>query len=224
MIDERMLGYYPEVIKAIHEIQAIVQAEYPEFELQADSLWGLIDEAYLTTMGEERIKQWERLLDIQVSPDSSIEERRDVIIARIRGNKKLNTETIASIVSALTGGRARSRVENSVLYVEIRLDGDEREHRFENVWRELEKRKPAHLGLNVDKLYASWDNIKVEFLSWQSVLDHFDTWEDVYYYNKINDCTWNDLKRTFKTWRNIKDRFDNWGNAYYYRTDKTYGE
>lgn len=219
MIDERMLGYYPEVVKAIYEIQAIVQAEYPEFELQADSLWGLIDEAYLTTMGEERIKQWEQLLSIQPLPDSTIEDRRETIIARIRGNGKLNTESIQLIVNAFTGGRARSWVENSTLYVEIKPPKGNKQYKFENVENELERRKPAHLGFNVSRLYSAWLNIKVEFSNWEEVETEFDTWEDVFYYVKTNNCDWKDVKRFYPTWKNVKNRLDDWDSVYFYNSD-----
>lgn len=180
MYQERMNSYYPEVIRSIEEFQAIIDSEYPEFEALEIAKNSIIDNAYLSTMGETRIIQWEKILNIRPLDDSSLDDRRETIIARIRGQGKLNTALINSIVNAFTGGSANSWVANSTLYVEITPPPDNKQYKFANVEQELAKKVPAHLGFVVSRNYYTWEETKQRFATWQNVKDNFDTWNDVY--------------------------------------------
>lgn len=187
MYYERMNSYYPEVIRTIEEFQAIIDSEYPEFGGLESGRDEVINDAYLPTMSEARISQWEQLLNIKALENSTLDDRRDTIIARIRGTGKLNTELISSIVNAFTGGSANSWVKDSTLYVEITPPPTNKQYRFENVESEINKRVPAHLGLNVSRNYSEWSQIKSDFATWGDVKNNFDTWNDVYLYVPFNE-------------------------------------
>ena len=182
MYEERMLGYYPAIIRAIKDFKAIINGEYPEFERLSVEKDNVLKDSYLSTMTENRIKEWEQALGITVLPSSSIEDRRDTIIARIRGQGKLNSELINSIVNAFTGGTSRSWVSNNTLYIEVTPPPTNKEYSFTNLESELKKKVPAHLGLKVFRNYYTWGEVHNNFASWQAVKDSFDTWNDVYLY------------------------------------------
>lgn len=182
MYQERMIGYYSQVIAAIEEFKAIIDAEYPEMEELDDGKTSTINDAYLITMGEDRIKSWEKILNIAPLAGSSLDDRRDTIIARIRGQGKLNTALISSIVNAFTGGTANSYIEDSVLYVEITPPPNNKQYQFANVEQELKKKAPAHLGLNVSRHYSTWGQIKEKFASWDAIKSTFTDWEEVKLY------------------------------------------
>ena len=177
--NERMLEYYPRVIQKILEFQAIIDSESPEFELASEGVERVITDAYLTTMTEERIIQWERLLEIRPRANSTIENRRDTIIARIRGQGKLNTDLINLIVRTFTGGTAKSWVENSTLYVEITPPPGNKQYQFEDVEQEIGRKVPAHLGFVIDRNYFTWGQVNDQHINWQQVLDEKETWENV---------------------------------------------
>ena len=180
MYRERMNTYYPEVITAILELRGIIDAESPEFEDMRVVREQITDDAYLTTMGEERINQWEKIFSIKPVDGSSVSDRRDVIIARIRGQGKLNTDLINAIVKTFTGGTANSWVADSTLYVEITPPPGNKQYIFANVEQELRNKIPAHLGFNVSRNYFEWQEIKASYSTWQDVKDNFNTWNDVY--------------------------------------------
>ena len=180
MYGQRMINYYPQVISCIKEFRAIIESEYPEFEGLNTSNQLVLDDSTLLYMREERVEQWEKILGIKPIEGSSIGDRRDTIIARIRGQGKLNTALIASIVNAFTGGSATSYVKNSVLYVIITPPRDNKQYQFANVRQELAKKVPAHLGLEVSRNYFSWNDIKTNFATWNDVKSDLSTWENVY--------------------------------------------
>ena len=176
---QRMLDYYPHIIKTIQEFKAITMTEGVELETVHDKFQSITDNAYLTTMDEQRVQEWEQVFGITPLKESSIGDRRDVVIARIRGQGKLNTELISSIVNAFTGGTANSWVKDSVLYVEITPPPENKNYQFPNVERELSLKIPSHLGFQVSRNYYEWREIAQDCPTWGDVKDNFATWTDV---------------------------------------------
>ena len=186
MYRERMNSYYPQVIQSIKEFKAIIDGEYPEFEDLATGRDRVINDAYLSTMSEDRVEQWENVLGIKPLNESTVSDRRETIIARIRGQGKLNTALINSIVNAFTGGTAKSYVRDGVLYVEITPPPENKQFKFANVEQELSLKIPAHLGFNVSRNYYEWGEVKSANATWQAVKDNFGTWYDVYLFSPFN--------------------------------------
>lgn len=179
MYRERMNSYYPQVIQSILEFKAIIDGEYQEFEQLKVEQERVLSNAYLSTMDESRISQWEAMLGIKPIDGSSVDDRRDTIIARIRGQGKLNTEMINTIVGTFTGGTANSWVANGTLYVEITPPQNNKQYQFKNVEQELAKKVPAHLRLKVERNYYSWGEIEDTYATWADVEASFGKWEDV---------------------------------------------
>ena len=186
MYKERMTNCYPKVIQSIEEFQSIIDAEYPEFEQIDVAKNRVVEDAYLLTMGEDRVQEWEQVLGIKPLEDSTVEDRKETIIARIRGQGKLNTALINAIVKTFTGGTANSWVKDSILYVEITPPPENKQYKFANVEQELAKKVPAHLGFKVSRNYYEWGEVKDNHSNWQEVKDTFETWTDVYIFSPFN--------------------------------------
>ena len=180
IIGQRMYDCYPSVISCIEDFRAILKAEYPEFEDLSSAKDRMLKNAYLETMDESRINNWERVLGINPLPDSTIEDRREVIVARLRGQGKLNTTVINSIVNTFTGGTANSWVDDGTLYVEITPSPTNKQYKFENIEQALKNKVPAHLELNVFRNYYTWDEVKKSTSTWGDVISNYGTWENVY--------------------------------------------
>ena len=162
-----MLNYYPYVIQRILEFKALTDTEGIEMDLLFEESEDIVNDAYLTTMGEDRIVQWENVLGISYISTATLQDRRDAIIARIRSKSKLNTMTINSIVNSFTGGTAKSYFQDSTLYVVIDPPPTNKQFIFSNVERELTKRKPAHITLVVSRNYVTWGEVKDGFTDWE---------------------------------------------------------
>lgn len=180
MYQKRMNSYYPEVIRAIQEFRAIIDAQYPEFENLNEAIEGITRNAYLSTMDESRVEQWEQIFGIKPIVGSTLVDRRDTVIARLRGQGKLNTTLINSIVNAFTGGTANSWVKDNILYVEITPPKGNKQFQFTNVENELRSKIPAHMGFQISRNYMEWQEIKNKYSTWGDVKNTFATWDDVY--------------------------------------------
>ena len=148
---KRMQGYYPQVVSSIDEFKSIIDSEYLEFEETELGKDKITNNAYLSTMDETRIEQWEQMLAIKPVSGSTLEDRRETIIARIRGQSKLNTNLINLVVKTFTGGSAVSWIRESVLYIEVSPPPENKDYKFENVEQEILRRIPAHLGFNITR-------------------------------------------------------------------------
>ena len=179
---ERMLNYYPEKIKKIKEFPAMVKAKCPEMRYLADERVNVLNNAWMLTMDENRILQWERLLGITPLPDSSLQDRRETIAARVYGGYKLNTESIRAIVNIFTQSGCRSYFRDSTIYVIIYPPSGDKTYKFENIENELWRRVPAHLNLNVSRSYATWGDVNNHHASWDTLYNEYNNWEDVYFW------------------------------------------
>lgn len=175
----RMYGYYPTVITDIEEFKAILDAEYPEISAIVAAKDRIAENAYLVSMDAERLEQWEHALGITPLEDSTLEDRRETIMARIKSHSKLNTATIESIVKTFTGGEAKSTITNSVLTVEIKPPKDGKEFRIENVTQEIQRLIPAHLGFNIKQSYVTWGDVKNKHASWNTIKTSYADWAAV---------------------------------------------
>lgn len=178
---QRMFNYYPLVVQQILEFEAVIKSEGFEIDFLKNDVQLLVNEAYLTTMSEERVARWEKALGMFYSKEDTLQDRRDAVVARIRGQGKLNTRLINAIVNAFTGGTAISYVENSALHVKITPPPNNKQFKFDNVKRELAKKVPAHLGLEVVRNYATWGEVKDGFSDWNGV-NELASWEDLFYW------------------------------------------
>lgn len=194
-IKKRMYSYYPPEIIRIRDIQAIIDAMC-EMIYKCDlGYQAIYDNSTLISMNLERIKEWESMLNItpeQTVPDNEVtpemlQKRRDVILARLKGLNKLNTKTINDIVHSFTRGDATSWFENGVIYVVINLPKEDKTYNFDEVERELKRRVPAHLGMEVSRKYYQWNKIKEATTSWGNVNNNFDNWQTVLYFIPFDD-------------------------------------
>ena len=179
---ERMWNYYPEIVKKIKEFPAMVQAKCPEMGFLSEERVKILNNAWMLTMDETRVKQWERLLGIVPLPDSTLEDRRETIAARVYGGYKLNTESIRAIVNIFTQSGCRSYFRDSTIYVIIYPPSGDKTYKFENIENELWRRVPAHLNLNVSRSYSTWGDVNNHHASWNTLYNEYNNWEDVYFW------------------------------------------
>lgn len=185
--NEQMLNYYPEVIKAIWEFQELIYTQSIQVEELHIKLVEMLENSYVETAHEDRIAEWEKVLEIEPLPqgDDDLEtwlsDRRETIIARLYQPERLNTQTISDIVKIFTGGDARSYFKDSTIHIFISPPRNNKKYKFENVEQELKQKAPAHLLFTVSRNYQSWAELKTDHITWAKVLaDHLD-WEEVLY-------------------------------------------
>lgn len=183
--NEQMLNYYPEVIKSIREFQMLIATQSLQVEEMHQKLVEILGSAYVGTANETRVAEWEKLLEITPLPQGEddletwLNDRRETILARLYRTEKLNSKSIADIVSIFTGGTAISYFKDSTIYVLISPPKDNKSYKFANVEQELRKKVPAHLQFKVDRNYQNWLQTKTNNSTWGDVKTKLADWEEV---------------------------------------------
>jgi hypothetical protein len=189
--NEQMLNYYPEVIKGIREFQVLIESQSPQVEGLHDELTKALSNAYIIDADEARISAWEQYLGIVPLPRGNdsvttwLSDRRETILARLYTPEKLNSKSIANLVSIFTGGSAESCFKNGDIQVRVLPSPSSKGYKFENLQQELRKKVPAHLGCTVDRYYPTWGEIKSDNTDWMDVYLNYETWDDVRLNNRI---------------------------------------
>lgn len=172
--------YLPLIFQDIVELEELSKAETPLIQELEEKTNRVVDDAFMTTMSESRLAEWEKALGIPPSTDP-LEQRRSVVLSRFRGTGKLNKTLINAMVNAFTGGTSTVAFANGILTVKVAPPTSTfLDFSVSKLTEELAKRKPAHLLLNVELSYITWGQIKNNFSSWQDIIDNFDNWTEVY--------------------------------------------
>lgn len=172
--------YLPIILQDVAEYEALSCAESPLIEELETATNRIIDESFLTTMSEVRLAEWEKALGI-IPNNTSIEQRRSVVLSRFRGTGKLNKTLIQSMVNAFTGGTATVTFADGILKVSVAPPSSSfADFSIGALAEEIAKRKPAHILLNVELAYITWGQLKDGVPSWNDVRDSFTDWNEVY--------------------------------------------
>ena len=175
---ERMMNYLPRFWHPNLEMIEILKTVGIELDKLVTAYKIIYTDAFILTASEKRIKEWER--DLQIQPTGTLEQRRLFVLSKLRGSGKLNEPKIKSIVSAFTdGGGAIVTFANSTINIKVLPPNNGEVFLFPDIIRTISPRKPAHLGLVVERFYSTWGDIKDQFTSWQDLNDSKTDWKAV---------------------------------------------
>ena len=180
---ERMINYLPVYWHTIEEMKKILYAESVEFESLSKRSQEILLDAFIMSASEKRISEWEKALNLPAS--GTLEERRWVILQYFAVISKLTDQSIKSLVASLyKGARAFNKFEDSAIKIIVvpLPENFTDELDFSLLYKQLETRKPQHLGVEIERGYSDWGDIAENHESWGTVKKKFKTWEEVLMY------------------------------------------
>lgn len=173
----KMIGWYPTTVVAVDALRAVNDVVGHELDNARARGALLNNNAFLFWMDESRLAEWENALEIDVPENSTVEERRNVIIAKIRGQNKFNVSNIKSIVKTFTGGDAEVTVADGVISVQVLPPNNGQLYNQSALVWELKNKIPAHMQLNIERYYSTWGDVKNNETSWQSIRSGYTNWD-----------------------------------------------
>lgn len=175
---DRMMKYLPEYWHVSPEMQAILEADGLEIDRLLNAILSIYTDGFILSASEARIKEWEQ--DLKIIPTGTLEQRRMFVLSKLRGAGKLNEAKIKTIVTTFTGGDSIVTFENSEINVKVLPPNNGETFLFPDIERSIKPRKPAHLGLVVERFYSTWGDIKNQFSSWADLSTAKTDWKAVY--------------------------------------------
>lgn len=182
IIGSKMIGYYPQVVKQIKDIEAVCYAVGIELDNARAKMVENTNDGFLYWMSEDRVQEWEKALELSYAETDSLDARRAAIVAKLRGQNKLDESSIQKIINAFTGGTATVTFDGTTLEVDIEPPDDGTEFNRDTVEKELRNRLPAHLLLKVYRNYSTWGDVMSRHTDWQDVADSYSSWKELHDY------------------------------------------
>ena len=178
---KRMMEYLPPYWYEYAEMQQILKNEGAEIDTLDDESEFILTDAFLYTMTERRIEEWEEWLGLP--PTGTLEDRRMAILNYFAVISKLTRESIQVLVSQLyQGARAIVRFKDSTIKITIKPlpEHDTEEIEFQLLIDQLNPRKPTHIPLFVDRYISTWGEVNRGFSSWGNMKNRRTDWQAVY--------------------------------------------
>lgn len=151
--------YTPPFLREIRELAEIWRTEGYEIGLLEYNIRDLIKQAFIVTATWGLI-YWEEMYGITTNLTLSYEQRREVIIARMRGQGTTTKAMIQQTAEAFSGGEVDVIEDNSAHVFIIRFVGTKGIPRnmsaFVNM---LDDIKPAHLAYQFEYRYTVWNDL-----------------------------------------------------------------
>lgn len=200
--------YVPPFISSIKDMKAIYQTEGKEAGLLRYRLDDLLKQCFVST-ATWGITRWEELLGITTNMKLSYEQRREIVLAKIRGQGTTTKQMIQSTAESFSGGEVDVVEDNGAHRFIIRFIGIKGIPRNMQAFvAMLEEIKPAHLAYRFEYTYTTWISLKI--FTWGELLPK--TWDELRIMREVeyeNDDwkslgfnTWDMLY--WKTWEEIK--------------------
>ena len=199
--------YVPLFVSELAELAEIYRTEGYEVGKIKYSTLDLLDQCFVQT-ATWGLYLWERELGLVTNYQLSYEQRRKVILAKLRGQETTTVEVIRKTAVSLTGCDAEVIEYPSNYCLVIKFTGmygiPPNVQQFRDA---LEEIKPAHLGFSFQYRYVIWDELRpyiwdeLRKFTWDGIrvnrIDKFVRWQN------LTDWSWSKLG--IHSWKNVKE-------------------
>lgn len=196
--------YVPPFVAEYLEMAEIYRTEGYEAAIARYKINDLLDQCFVQTATWGLVR-WEEEYGVTTNFALSYEQRREILIAKMRGQGTTTVEMIRNTAVAFAGGEVDVIEDNPNYHFIVRFIG------FYGIPRNmqafidmLEEIKPAHLGYSLEYKYVIWDELAT--LIWDELKPY--TWDGL----RISEIT------PLVRWGNIEDR--KWSDLMLYGWDE----
>lgn len=170
--------YVPEFLTDILELNLIYEIENKELDEVYANNEKLKGDMFIRTASAEKITQLETFL--RIKGQGTLSQRKDYLLSLFRKGKKLNEGKIKEIANTITGSDCivtffgADELDNpnlgyGLLRVQVLSPEQNKDYRYDDIFRTLKPLVPGHLKLLVIKYFALWDDVKINFADWTAV-------------------------------------------------------
>lgn len=182
-----LIRYLPPILQDVLEFNVIFDAENIELDYFYDSVKRVGLDAFIRTASAKKITRLENFLRFKGL--GTLEQRRTYLLSLYRKDWKLNEGNIKQIVNTITGSECFVAFYGSdeannpqqgygLLLVQVLSPENNKDYRYEDIFRALRPLVPGHLKLIVVKYFATWNDVKTNFADWKAIRN-LSSWNDV---------------------------------------------
>jgi hypothetical protein len=180
--DEEQKDYYidlaryaPPFLADVRELKAIYETEGYAVGLMEHELSDLLDQCFIST-ATWGLTRWEEVYGLVTNMALSYEQRREILVAKLRGQGTTTAQMIQETAETFSGGEIQVIEDNPNYHFIVRFIGVKGIPRNMNAFiAMLEDIKPAHLSYSFEYRYTTWGELINR--SWTSVSGF--TWDSI---------------------------------------------
>lgn len=165
--------YAPFFLAEVRELKAIYETEGYAVGLLEHELSDLLDQCFIST-ATWGLTRWEQVYGLVTNMALTYEQRREILMAKLRGQGTTTSQMIRETAETFSGGEIEVIEDNPHYHFIVRFIGIKGIPRNMNAFiAMLEDIKPAHLSYSFEYRYTIWNELISR--SWNSVADI--TWD-----------------------------------------------
>jgi hypothetical protein len=151
--------YAPPFLAEIRELKAIYETEGYAAGLLEHELSDLLDQCFLST-ATRGLTRWEEVYGLATNMALSYEQRREMLMAKLRGQGTTTVRMIKETAEAFSGGEIEVIEDPSGYHFTVRFIGIKGIPKNMNAFiNMLEDIKPAHLSYSFEYRYTTWNEL-----------------------------------------------------------------
>ena len=177
--EKRMMGYLPPYWHESAEMKQILKTEGVEIDTLNERIKSIYFDAFIMTASEARISEWEKWL--KLPPAGTLDERRRKVLSYFQVFVKLNEGAIKTLVAVLYRD-ARAKVsfkDGEIKIIIIPMPENYLDTDTDLLVKQLETKKPCHIGVSASRFQCTWGDINREFKTWAEAKSKRPTWRDI---------------------------------------------
>ena len=147
---EELISYYPAFYRNVKEMRAILETQGRICDNCVSAINAIFENCFIESADEATISRLEAFLEIQPTPNSTLEERRRYVRAYFVGFGKISASKLKEIIRAFTGADSKitfgqsDEKGNNTLLIEIER-GNNTDISYKDIESNISKRLPAHI-------------------------------------------------------------------------------
>lgn len=170
-MSKKLMSYLPDYYEEIQEFVEIMQTEDIEFDKLNAALVDTFRQFHPET-ATWGIKFWEKDLKIISMPSKPIEQRRSVVISKMRGSGKVSASMIKNVAESYDGGEVEVSVFPSDYSFRIEFVSTMGiPPNINDLKAAIEEIKPAHLAIEYKFRYFTYSDLRESGSLYSDLLD-----------------------------------------------------
>ena len=165
----------PGLLQNVVEVNEIAKSVDFEIDRLSAAIKKNTNNKFPSSCDEDGCTRWEKILDISMPLNGTLQARRDAIRAKIITKPPINLQVLKSIVEAYMGLNVDVTLDG--YHVHIKYRGESRIADLNPLYETMWKTIPANMLVDIAYLYVTWDEVKSQYPTWGDVKTK--TWGDI---------------------------------------------
>lgn len=160
-MDRNLIDYLPCVLQEVREMQALIAAEQPEFEMLWAAVGNVFDDQFIIDATSSGVARWESILGIAAKPADSLGVRKTRVLDRLNMERSYSLIWLTEQLEILCGKDNYSiLLMNDIYTLQVRV-AQKAQCTLEEISELLDRSVPANMVIDLSLIYSEHEALKI---------------------------------------------------------------